>query len=143
MSEKKEETLEENFAKIEEILADLERNDISIEDAFRKYSDGVELLKQCDESIDKVEKKVLKLMEDGKTEEFADLEKEALLFIFIMFSNLRFIWAALDEKVEEKLLDTKPLPADSTTAMAYSRRSSALSFSATHSSQASSNILPL
>ncbi len=76
MSEKKEATLEENFTKIEEILAELERNDISIEDAFRKYSDGVELLKQCDESIDKVEKKVLKLMEDGKTEEFADLEKD-------------------------------------------------------------------
>ena len=76
MSEKKEATLEENFAKIEEILADLERNDISIEDAFNKYSDGVELLKQCDESIDRVEKKVLKLMESGKTEEFADMEKD-------------------------------------------------------------------
>ncbi len=76
MSEKKEATLEENFTKIEEILAELERNDISIEDAFSKYSDGVELLKQCDESIDKVEKKVLKLMEDGKTEAFADLEKD-------------------------------------------------------------------
>ncbi|MBE5885903.1 MAG: exodeoxyribonuclease VII small subunit [Lachnospiraceae bacterium] len=76
MSEKKTATLEENFAKIEEILADLERNDISIEDAFNKYSDGVELLKQCDESIDRVEKKVLKLMESGKTEEFADMEKD-------------------------------------------------------------------
>ena len=76
MSEKREVTLEENFAKIEEILGELEKNDISIEDAFRKYSDGVELLKQCDESIDRVEKKVLKLMEDGKTEAFADLEKD-------------------------------------------------------------------
>ncbi len=76
MAEKHTATLEENFAKIEEILFELERSDISIEDAFNKYSDGVELLRQCDESIDKVEKKVLKLMEDGKTEEFADLEKD-------------------------------------------------------------------
>lgn len=76
MAEKHTATLEENFAKIEEILSELERSDISIEDAFNKYSDGVELLRQCDESIDKVEKKVLKLMEDGKTEEFADLEKD-------------------------------------------------------------------
>lgn len=76
MSENKTATLEENFVRIEEILSELERNDISIEDAFQQYSEGVELLKQCDESIDKVEKKVLKLMEDGRTEEFADLEKD-------------------------------------------------------------------
>ena len=79
MSEKNTATLEENFVKIEEILSDLERSDISIEDAFNKYSEGVELLRRCDESIDKVEKKVLKLMEDGKTEEFADLEKDQRL----------------------------------------------------------------
>lgn len=79
MSENKTATLEENFGKIEEILSDLERSDISIEDAFNKYSEGVELLRKCDESIDKVEKKVLKLMEDGKTEEFADLEKDKRL----------------------------------------------------------------
>lgn len=76
MSENKAVTLEDNFIKIEEILTELERSDISIEDAFQKYSEGMELLRQCDESIDKVEKKVLKLMEDGKTEEFADLEKD-------------------------------------------------------------------
>lgn len=76
MSETKTATLEENFNKIEEILEDLERNDISIEDAFRKYSEGVELLRECDANIDKVEKKVLKLMEDGRTEEFADMEKD-------------------------------------------------------------------
>lgn len=79
MSEKNTATLEENFAKIEAILSDLERSDISIEDAFNKYCEGVELLRKCDESIDKVEKKVLKLMEDGKTEEFADLEKDKRL----------------------------------------------------------------
>ena len=67
-------TLEQNFAKIEELLAELERSDIGIEEAFRKYSEGMELLKQCDESIDRVEKKVLKLSGNGTVEEFADLE---------------------------------------------------------------------
>lgn len=76
MSEKNTSTLEENFAKIESILTELERSDISIEDAFNKYSEGVALLRQCDESIDKVEKKVLKLMEDGTTVVFEDLEKD-------------------------------------------------------------------
>ena len=77
MAGKKTVSLEENFAEIEALLEGLEQDDISIEDAFDKYSRGIELLKQCDRSIDKVEKKVLKLMEDGKTEEFADMEKDA------------------------------------------------------------------
>lgn len=77
MAGKKTVSLEENFAEIEALLEELEQDDISIEDAFDKYSRGIELLKQCDRSIDKVEKKVLKLMEDGKTEEFADMEKDA------------------------------------------------------------------
>lgn len=78
MAEKKA-GLEENFARIEKILEDLERDDISIEDAFHRYSEGMELLRQCDESIDRVEKKVLKLMEDGQTEEFSVLEKDVHL----------------------------------------------------------------
>ena len=77
MAGKKTVSLEENFAEIEALLEELEQDDISIEDAFDKYSRGIELLKQCDRSIDKVEKKVLKLMEDGNTEEFADMEKDA------------------------------------------------------------------
>ena len=77
MAGKKTVSLEENFAEIEALLEELEQDDISIDDAFDKYSRGIELLKQCDRSIDKVEKKVLKLMEDGKTEEFADMEKDA------------------------------------------------------------------
>ncbi len=77
MANKKTVNLEDNFAEIEALLEELERDDISIEDAFDKYRQGIELLKQCDRCIDKVEKKVLKLMEDGKTEEFADMEKDA------------------------------------------------------------------
>lgn len=77
MTSKKTMNLEENFAEIEALLAELEREDITIEDAFAKYSKGIELLKQCDQSIDKVEKKVLKLMKDGTTEDFADMEKDA------------------------------------------------------------------
>lgn len=75
MASKKTIDLEESFTEIEKLLEELERDDIGIEEAFDKYCKGVQLLKQCDQSIDKVEKKVLKLMEDGKTETFADMEK--------------------------------------------------------------------
>lgn len=62
-------TIEENFAKIEETIEKLEAEDISLEDAFAAYSEGMKLLKTCNDQIDKVEKKVLKLTESGVLEE--------------------------------------------------------------------------
>ena len=62
-------TLEENFVKIEEVIEKLETEDISLEEAFAAYSEGMKLLKTCNEQIDKVEKKVLKLTEDGELTE--------------------------------------------------------------------------
>lgn len=70
MEEKRETNLEENFSKLEELIALLESDDISLEDAFGAYSQGMRLLKQCGEQIDRVEKQVLRLSEDGQLEEF-------------------------------------------------------------------------
>lgn len=60
--------LEENFKMLEETIAHLESEDISLEDAFAAYSQGMELLKACNEQIDRVEKKVLTLSENGELE---------------------------------------------------------------------------
>lgn len=62
-------TLEENFSRLEETIARLEKEDISLEDAFNAYSEGMQLLKKCNAQIDRVEKKVLKIAEDGGLEE--------------------------------------------------------------------------
>lgn len=62
-------TLEENFVKIEEVIEKLESEDISLEEAFVAYSEGMKLLQTCNEQIDKVEKKVLKLTETGELTE--------------------------------------------------------------------------
>lgn len=61
--------LEENFAKLEAAIETLEDENISLEDAFKAYSQGMELLKTCNEQIDKVEKKVLVLSENGDMSE--------------------------------------------------------------------------
>jgi exodeoxyribonuclease VII small subunit len=61
--------LEDNFLKIEEVIERLETEDISLEDAFAAYSEGMQLLKTCNDQIDRVEKKVLKLTEDGELTE--------------------------------------------------------------------------
>lgn len=67
--EKKNPGLEENFARLEELTGELERDDISLEKAFQVYSEGMALLKRCNDQIDRVEKQVLKLSGEGQLEE--------------------------------------------------------------------------
>lgn len=66
----KKQTLEDAFIQLEEVIARLESEDISLEESFQAYSEGMELLQFCNASIDTVEKKVLKMNEDGGLDEF-------------------------------------------------------------------------
>lgn len=67
-------SLEENFAKLEQVMERLETEDISLEEAFAAYSAGMKLLKECSSQIDRVEKKVLKLGGDGELTELEELQ---------------------------------------------------------------------
>ena len=66
----KETTLEQLFEKLEESIGQLERDDISLEDSFKIYKEGMKLVQTCNSKIDKVEKEVLKLNENGELDEF-------------------------------------------------------------------------
>lgn len=66
----KEMTLEQAFEKLEESIAMLERDDLSLEDSFKLYREGMKLIQTCNDKIDKVEKEVLKLGENGELDEF-------------------------------------------------------------------------
>ncbi len=63
-------TIEEAFSKIDEKVKMLESDDISLEDSFKEYKEGMELLKYCHEAISEVEKKVKTIAEDGSLEDF-------------------------------------------------------------------------
>lgn len=63
-------SLEENFSRLEETIEKLDSDELPLEEAFRAYSDGMAILKQCNDQIDRVEKQVLKLTEEGQLEEF-------------------------------------------------------------------------
>lgn len=63
-------TLEEKFAELEKAVEKLEAEDISLEESFRIYKEGMELLKQCNADIDKVEKQVMQLNAEGELTEF-------------------------------------------------------------------------
>ena len=56
--ENKEMTLEEGFTKLEEITGMMEKSDISLEERFGLYKQGIELVKLCSEKIDTVEKEL-------------------------------------------------------------------------------------
>jgi len=64
--EKSTPSLEANFEKLEEIIEQLGEEDISLEDSFQAYRKGMELLKVCNDQIDKVEKEVLVLSEENE-----------------------------------------------------------------------------
>ncbi len=65
-------SLEDNFKQMELLIKRLEQENISLEEAFSAYSRGMEVLKNCNEQLDMVEKKVLKLSATGQLEEFWD-----------------------------------------------------------------------
>ncbi len=66
----KEQTLEQIFDKLEETIGKLEQEDIPLEESFKLYEEGMKLIKSCNDRIDKVEKEVLKLNENGELDEF-------------------------------------------------------------------------
>ena len=70
MGEQQNFTLEENFERLDQMIQQLEQEDLPLEEAFKTYTSGMALLKQCNEQIDRVEKQVLKLTETGELEEF-------------------------------------------------------------------------
>lgn len=63
-------SLEEKFAKLDETVNKLESEELSLEESFQIYKEGMELLKQCNADIDQVEKQVMKINSCGELEAF-------------------------------------------------------------------------
>ncbi len=58
-------TIREDFDALEGIIQKMDDAEVSLEDSFTLYEDGMKLLKQLSGRIDMVEKKVKMLNEDG------------------------------------------------------------------------------
>lgn len=63
-------TIKESLKELDGIVERLESREISLEDSFSIYQKGMELLRQCSSKIDTVEKKMLKINENGEFSEF-------------------------------------------------------------------------
>lgn len=66
MAAKKEKGIEETFRELEELIKKMESGESSLEESFGYYEAGMKLVKACNEKIDKVEKKLVVLEEDGE-----------------------------------------------------------------------------
>lgn len=60
--------IEENFQKLDEIIAALEESDVTLEQSFKLYNEGMKLVKSCNTQLDKVEKQMIILGENGEND---------------------------------------------------------------------------
>ncbi len=62
-------TVEESFAILDQMVKRLESSETSLEESFRIYQEGMQLLKEVNGTIDRYEKKIQVLSEQGLTED--------------------------------------------------------------------------
>uniref|UniRef100_N2A8T5 Exodeoxyribonuclease 7 small subunit n=1 Tax=Eubacterium plexicaudatum ASF492 TaxID=1235802 RepID=N2A8T5_9FIRM len=68
MNNEEERSLEETLAQVEQCIAQLENPQISLEDSFGFYEEGIRKLKFCNEKVDLIEKKMQIINERGEPE---------------------------------------------------------------------------
>ena len=62
-------TFEQAMSRLEEIIAALENNQISLEKSVDLFQEGIKLSKICSDKLAGVEDKVAKILVDGKLED--------------------------------------------------------------------------
>ena len=62
-------TLEESFFKLEEIIGTLEEGQVSLDESFQLYREGIKYVQNCNTMLDKVEKQIIILNENGDEDE--------------------------------------------------------------------------
>ncbi len=52
-------TLEQAFESLDSIIGQLQGGELTLEESFKKYEEGMKLVKNCNEAVDKIEKKLI------------------------------------------------------------------------------------
>ena len=69
MAGKKNKTIEENMARLNEINSLMSDSSIKLEESFKLYKEGVELVEKCKKQLADVEKQIVILEEQGSANE--------------------------------------------------------------------------
>ena len=68
---KNEKTFEEKLGELETIVKELENGNVDLDSAIKKYTEAMNIAKECSEKLDSAEKAVNKILnENGKLEDF-------------------------------------------------------------------------
>ncbi len=69
---------EESFARVEQLVQELESGELSLQESIRKYEDAVKSMNRCYELLDQAQKKVELLIKDaeGRVSGRKDFEAE-------------------------------------------------------------------
>lgn len=59
-------TLENAFEELNDIIKKMDQNEISLDDSFKLYHDGINLVQFCNEKIEKIEKQMIIFNENGE-----------------------------------------------------------------------------
>ena len=62
-------TLESVFDELESTIARMEDSQVTLEESLKLYQQGVKLLKYCNDSLDKVEKKMIEIKAEDDVNE--------------------------------------------------------------------------
>lgn len=60
----KSKTLETAFSELEDLIQQMENKETSLEESFKLYAAGMKLIKYCNDSLDKVEKKLIEVSDE-------------------------------------------------------------------------------
>ena len=65
----KSKTLETAFSELEDLIGRMENKETTLEETFKLYTAGMKLIQYCNDSLDKVEKKLIEISDGEQTAE--------------------------------------------------------------------------
>ena len=66
----KEKSFEENIENLENIVTELEKGDLNLDESMKKFEEGMKISRDCTKILEEAEKKITILLEkDGEVEE--------------------------------------------------------------------------
>jgi exodeoxyribonuclease VII small subunit len=63
-------TLEQGLEKLEELTSRMESGELTLEEMYSLYKEGIDIVKECGKKIDTVEKNMIMINSEGECSEF-------------------------------------------------------------------------
>ena len=102
-----ERNFEDAMQRLEEITQGLEKGDLSLEDSIEIFEEGMQLAKFCTRKLEEAEKKVTKLIKEGKP-----LPEKYRFILFEDKREVELVWNGKSREVSTAVLPFQSLEHD-------------------------------